>query len=186
MSNYTFDHLEALVVSLTVVDRPKNRAKWLAKGFSKMNRGRLVDYWRARLSKQDPRDLMMYAEILEAYKVAMVRRERVAERIKSQQIEKQAALDSLRNAAPEKNTQPNATQMAKTVVVAAAKWAVSGFSAASEEEITKRKSICAECEHWSAGAFKQTGRCNKCGCSTWAKIRMATESCPEGKWGEEK
>jgi hypothetical protein len=171
MSNYTFDHLEALVVSLTVVDRPKNRAKWLAKGFSKMNRGRLVDYWRARLSKQDPRDLMMYAEILEAYKVAMVRRERVAERIKSQQIEKQAALD---------------TQMAKTVVVAAAKWAVSGFSAASEEEITKRKSICAECEHWSAGAFKQTGRCNKCGCSTWAKIRMATESCPEGKWGEEK
>jgi hypothetical protein len=30
--------------------------------------------------------------------------------------------------------------------------------------------------------MRGTGRCSKCGCSTWAKLRMASEKCPIDKW----
>ena len=58
----------------------------------------------------------------------------------------------------------------------------SKFKSSTQEEILKRKSICKDCEHWISSAWNGTGKCNLCGCSTWAKIRMATERCPIGKW----
>lgn len=61
-------------------------------------------------------------------------------------------------------------------------WAKSGFKIADNELIEYRKEICKSCDQWDASALNNTGRCKKCGCSTWAKLRMSTERCPIGKW----
>ena len=57
-----------------------------------------------------------------------------------------------------------------------------GFEIVDETKMSERKSICKECEHWISSAWNGTGKCKLCGCSTWAKIRIATEKCPIGKW----
>jgi hypothetical protein len=50
------------------------------------------------------------------------------------------------------------------------------------EALANRQATCKACPEWDAQALNATGRCRKCGCSTWAKLRMATERCPLGKW----
>ena len=70
---------------------------------------------------------------------------------------------------------------------AAHRFARSGFSATPPEILAQREATCRACDQWiavklGAAALNATGRCRKCGCSTWAKLRMATESCPLGKW----
>jgi hypothetical protein len=50
------------------------------------------------------------------------------------------------------------------------------------EALSTREATCRACPEWHAAALNGTGRCRKCGCSTWAKLRMATERCPLGKW----
>jgi hypothetical protein len=77
---------------------------------------------------------------------------------------------------------PSLFQMAKTAVKSASTWAQQGVPLASGEVLKQRQSVCEACEFWNAKAFNGTGRCMKCGCSTWAKLRMATEKCPIGKW----
>jgi predicted Zn-ribbon and HTH transcriptional regulator len=57
-----------------------------------------------------------------------------------------------------------------------------GFALTPKEILESRQSICRQCSEWDAEALSKTGRCRKCGCSTWAKLRMATERCPLGKW----
>jgi predicted Zn-ribbon and HTH transcriptional regulator len=59
---------------------------------------------------------------------------------------------------------------------------INGFPATSNEVLSLRESICKSCDQWDAAALNGTGRCRKCGCSTWAKLRMATERCPIGNW----
>lgn len=61
-------------------------------------------------------------------------------------------------------------------------YSISGFKSSTQEEIFKRKLICEGCDNWISSAWKGTGKCNLCGCSTWAKIRMKTEKCPIEKW----
>ncbi len=78
---------------------------------------------------------------------------------------------------------PPLTTQAATASKSLLNWATSGLQLASDEELAKRQAICAGCEFWDAQAFQGTGRCQKCGCSTWAKLRMATEKCPIDKWG---
>jgi len=68
------------------------------------------------------------------------------------------------------------------VLEAGSRFAQSGFSSPSREILATREATCRTCEWWDADALKGTGRCKKCGCSTWAKLRMATERCPIGKW----
>ena len=70
----------------------------------------------------------------------------------------------------------------KMLAEAAGKFIVSGFAATPPETLTVRQDICKVCPEWDAAALNNTGRCKKCGCSTWAKLRMATERCPVGKW----
>jgi len=57
-----------------------------------------------------------------------------------------------------------------------------GFATTSPETLSVREATCRACPEWDAAALNNTGRCRKCGCSTWAKLRMATEKCPIGKW----
>lgn len=65
---------------------------------------------------------------------------------------------------------------------AAHRFARSGFAATPPEALATREATCRACPEWDAAALNATGRCRKCGCSTWAKLRMATERCPIGKW----
>ena len=71
---------------------------------------------------------------------------------------------------------------AEMLATAAHRFARSGFAATPPEILADREATCRACDQWDAAALNATGRCRKCGCSTWAKLRMATESCPLGKW----
>jgi hypothetical protein len=61
-------------------------------------------------------------------------------------------------------------------------WSSSGFQATPPDILATREATCRECPEWDATALNKTGKCRKCGCSTWAKLRMATEKCPLEKW----
>ena len=65
---------------------------------------------------------------------------------------------------------------------AAHRFARAGFATTPPEALATREATCKACPEWDATALNATGRCRKCGCSTWAKLRMATERCPIGKW----
>jgi hypothetical protein len=48
----------------------------------------------------------------------------------------------------------------------------------SEEETTRRYSICTECPHFLA----ITKQCVKCGCFMQIKTKLAHAECPVNKW----
>jgi predicted Zn-ribbon and HTH transcriptional regulator len=77
---------------------------------------------------------------------------------------------------------PTLWEQMRNVGFAVGKFSASGFKPTPPEILTERESICRSCDQWDAAALRNTGRCKKCGCSTWAKLRMATERCPLGKW----
>ena len=78
---------------------------------------------------------------------------------------------------------PSLTQMASTFLGSALRWAKSGMQTVTTEQFYSRVEVCKGCEFWEGSGFAGTGRCKKCGCSTQAKLRMATEKCPIDKWG---
>lgn len=80
------------------------------------------------------------------------------------------------------STPPSLADMVKSAASSAATWASRGFQHADEATLNTRIKTCQDCEFWNSKGFHGTGRCMKCGCSTWAKLRMATEKCPIGKW----
>ena len=77
---------------------------------------------------------------------------------------------------------PSAAEMATSLVRSAGNFARSGFALADAETLASRQSVCRSCEQWDAAGMAGTGRCRFCGCSTQAKLRMASEKCPLGKW----
>jgi len=77
---------------------------------------------------------------------------------------------------------PSLLEKAKSLAQATGSWAKGGFKLADESTLAGRMAICKACEFWDHSGFAGTGRCQKCGCSTQAKLRMATSKCPEGKW----
>ena len=85
----------------------------------------------------------------------------------------------LENLPPELREWHNKTRSA---LLAGTKFARAGFATTPPEALATREATCRVCPEWDAAALNATGRCRKCGCSTWAKLRMATERCPLGKW----
>lgn len=77
---------------------------------------------------------------------------------------------------------PSIPKMLKTAGSAAVNFARSGFVATDAETLAMRETTCKSCDMWDSAAINGTGRCKKCGCATWAKLRMASERCPLGKW----
>lgn len=73
-------------------------------------------------------------------------------------------------------------QKTVSAFLAGTKFTASGFAVTPPEALATREATCRACPEWDATALNNTGRCRKCGCSTWAKLRMATERCPLGKW----
>ena len=77
---------------------------------------------------------------------------------------------------------PSLPQQAANLGSSLVKWAGSGFTATDPDTLASRMEICRGCDLWDAAGMAGTGRCRKCGCSTQAKLRMASEKCPIGKW----
>jgi hypothetical protein len=82
----------------------------------------------------------------------------------------------------QKSNEVNLLNQGIKLVNGVTRWAESGFAKTPDDTLKERLKICNDCEFWDAKGFKGTGKCTKCGCSTWAKLRMATERCPIGKW----
>jgi len=77
---------------------------------------------------------------------------------------------------------PPTSVMVRSAMRSATNWIASGFQHTDPETLAVRLETCKGCEFWNPQGFRGTGRCMKCGCSTWAKLRMASEKCPIGKW----
>lgn len=79
---------------------------------------------------------------------------------------------------------PSVLEMGRSALGDIIKWSAVKFGRCDEEQINARLSECRVCPYWDPEAFRGTGRCKKCGCSTWAKIKLKSASCPDGRWGE--
>jgi hypothetical protein len=86
------------------------------------------------------------------------------------------------HAAQVKANPPSLPQQAASLGKSLLNWTSSGFTPTPPDILAAREATCRACPEWDAAALNGTGRCRKCGCSTWAKLRMATERCPLGKW----
>jgi hypothetical protein len=86
------------------------------------------------------------------------------------------------HAAKIKATAPTISQQAASLGKSLLNWTSSGLAPTPPDALAERTGICKACPEWDSSALGGTGRCAKCGCSTWAKLRMSTESCPLGKW----
>jgi hypothetical protein len=74
-----------------------------------------------------------------------------------------------------------AASLAKAVISAVRE---GGPIKVTEKTFIERKNICNTCEYYDPSAFMNTGRCRVCGCGV-AKLQMANQECPKGKWGKE-
>lgn len=79
---------------------------------------------------------------------------------------------------------PSIVKKATKWIAAIAKWKHAGSPNRTDEEVDSLVKICKGCEYYSP-----KGACRVCGCTIsngeWAvlnKARMATETCPKGKW----
>lgn len=71
---------------------------------------------------------------------------------------------------------PPLAQQAANLAGAVGRFIASGMATTTTEERARRLAICEGCE------FFVGKRCQKCGCSLAAKVAMASEHCPIGKW----
>lgn len=79
-------------------------------------------------------------------------------------------------------TPPSITDMAKSFFTGAAQFVAAGMPRTPLEQLQVRLDTCRACEYWNPDGFGGTGSCRRCGCSTEAKLRMATSECPLGYW----
>lgn len=77
---------------------------------------------------------------------------------------------------------PSIVRQGLSAATAMTKFACSKFKQTDPETLAVREAACKSCEFWDSTALRGKGRCRKCGCATWAKIRMNSEKCPIGKW----
>lgn len=150
-----FENLREVVKGMTVYARPKNKKRWIERGFRRMDTRCpevLYNYWLKKLEAREDQAIALYNQALATY----------------QQM--------LRNRAQGLGHQ------VKSAAVAAGKFIKSGMATVSEAQLEERMNICRACPEWDATAFANTGKCKLCGCATKAKLRMATEKCPINKW----
>lgn len=78
------------------------------------------------------------------------------------------------------NTTPTLAQKVGSAASSVATWAANGFPISPDFE--NRLAICQACPSFDSSGFGGTGSCKLCGCSTQAKLRLATSTCPDGRW----
>jgi hypothetical protein len=83
-----------------------------------------------------------------------------------------------------KPVSPSIIEQSKSFTGSMADWAKSKFELVDNDTFLNRLSICKGCEFWNEMGFGKTGKCEKCGCSTQAKLRLPNEKCPlePSKW----
>mgnify|MGYP003335081644 CR=1 FL=1 len=152
-------NLDKIVVALTIADRKsKNKPmakKWASRGFRKITKTQLIKYWEKRID-ENSEDLIRYQTILAKYEKTLQPKEEI--------------------------TSPGMWDMMKTAATAGKNFIKSGMKFVSEEEFIAREIICKGCEFWNPKGYVNTGQCLRCGCSTKAKLRLSSESCPIKKW----
>lgn len=79
--------------------------------------------------------------------------------------------------------EPTIAHMAANFLTATARWLAAGAPVVARETFEHRLATCRACEYWDEAARAGAGKCNhpNCGC-TKAKLWLATEKCPIGKW----
>jgi len=101
-------------------------------------------------------------------------------------------LEIVKKYGPKTKKKPSVVSQAVTYSQSVAKWVSHGRPERSDEEVLKILDTCSKCKHFSIRKISDgtpVGQCLKCGCSMSVsggatnKARMATESCPIGKWG---
>ncbi len=155
---------------LTIRERPHKVELYTKRGFARLSPAALGAYW-LRRAENDP--------ALRARIEAMAREfSDPANRMRW------SACQGTPQAAPSAGRPlPTAAGMAQNLARSIARWVSQGLPLASEEALQARLAICSACVWWDPAALAGTGRCRKCGCSTQAKLRLATEKCPIDKWG---
>lgn len=83
---------------------------------------------------------------------------------------------------PQAYVPPTITDMAKSFFSSAAQFVAAGLPRTPLEQLQVRLDTCKVCQYWNSEGFAGTGACRQCGCSTQAKLRMATSECPMGYW----
>ena len=77
---------------------------------------------------------------------------------------------------------PAATKL-RNLKLALRRWVGSGCALAPSRERKIRSAICSACPHWYGLGNLGLGECRAPGCGcTRAKVWLATERCPIGKW----
>jgi len=100
------------------------------------------------------------------------------------QLSTEKAIDVVRGFTQAALDAPSLVQMGKSALGELIRWSTLKFGRCTEEQIQARLVECKQCPHWDENGFKGTGRCKKCGCSTWAKLKLKSSSCPDGRWHE--
>ena len=155
--------IEPLFAALTLAcRRPAMRGKWLRRGIGRY-RVRLTDYWHRRISQGIDVELF--------------------HRIRADFLAAKAKSTPIHGVPGSVVPKPTLTTMAKTATASLSQWAKNGFRTVLPDQLEGRMTICRSCPKWDADAYAGTGRCQICGCSTAAKLRLSHEKCPEGRWG---
>lgn len=80
-------------------------------------------------------------------------------------------------------TSPRPGDKALSLLVAMRRWTHAGCPLAPGRVRKIRSAICSACHHWSGLGNIGLGECRAPGCGcTRAKVWLATEACPLGKW----
>jgi len=160
MCDITDKQLRIIMYFVTLQLRPKNRQRWIDKGFKKITPDNLLKYWSNKI-KTDEEIKSFVCDIWLKYVNSSLEN--------PPKIEKEPKPPSL-------------LQKAKSFTESLVEWGLEGMPVATRKMFNERLKICESCEFWDSSAFANTGKCEKCGCSTQAKLRLDTSVCPIGKW----
>lgn len=94
------------------------------------------------------------------------------------------AAEELAKYLPSKDDYPTIMEMVNSFSGDMVQWAAAKFARSTRAEINQRLDICRACDYMDKEALHGSGRCKKCGCSIWAKVRLKSSKCPVGKWAE--
>lgn len=192
-------HLDHISICLTLRERgDRARRLWTRKGMPLQDAAWLSTYWKKRASTDSELARRIIGIYLEHYSKSGDSNSVIECNAQPENFDLLGLIESpgpyveksirrvIADATGQPNTQRTEPPPITTQIATASKsllnWAASGLKTVSPEELERRRAICAGCEFWESTAFQGTGRCSKCGCSTWAKLQMATEKCPIDKW----
>jgi hypothetical protein len=171
MCKITKQELHLIARRLTLHNaRPEQRTPWRQRGFNKISQNRLVAYWEKRINSNSSDMALACQLVIEFVRNAQQQAPKVENVVKPQDVKQEIAY-------------PSAAEMAKNLASSMKDWAKKGFKIATNEQVEARLEVCRGCEWFDRDALAGTGRCKRCGCSTQAKLRIATQSCPINLWG---